>query len=83
MVRSALLAAGSTVLALGDSLTSGINAEASAAHPAVLQELTSWHIVNGGISGDTTALDPGPACCRRTSPRWSLWGWAATIFCAR
>lgn len=49
------LAAGSTVLALGDSLTSGVGAEAAAAYPAVLQELTGWQVVNGGISGDTTA----------------------------
>ena len=49
------LAAGSTVLALGDSLTSGVGAEAAAAYPAVLQELTGWQIVNGGVSGDTTA----------------------------
>lgn len=49
------LAAGSTVLALGDSLTFGVGADAAAAYPAVLQELTGWQVVNGGVSGDTTA----------------------------
>lgn len=53
--KPSALAAGSTVLALGDSLTSGVGAEAAAAYPAVLQELTGWQVVNGGISGDTTA----------------------------
>lgn len=49
------VAAGSTVLALGDSLTSGVGANAATAYPAVLHELTGWQVVNGGISGDTTA----------------------------
>ncbi len=49
------LPAGSTVLALGDSLTSGVGATADTAYPAVLQALTGWQVVNGGVSGDTTA----------------------------
>ncbi len=49
------IAAGSTVLALGDSLTSGVGTNAATAYPAVLQELTGWQVVNGGVSGDTTA----------------------------
>lgn len=49
------LPAGSTVLALGDSLTSGVGASADTAYPAVLQALTGWQVVNGGVSGDTTA----------------------------
>ena len=53
--KPSALAAGSTVLALGDSLTSGVGAEAAAAYPVVLQELTDWQVVNGGVSGDTTA----------------------------
>ena len=44
-----------TVLALGDSLTSGVGADAATAYPAVLQELTGWQVVNGGVSGDTSA----------------------------
>ena len=46
---------GTTVLALGDSLTSGVGASAEAAYPAVLQRLTGWNVVNGGVSGDTSA----------------------------
>lgn len=49
------IAADSTVLALGDSLTSGVGTNAATAYPAVLQELTGWQVVNGGVSGDTTA----------------------------
>jgi acyl-CoA thioesterase I len=49
------LPAGSTVLALGDSLTSGVGATPEAAYPAVLQALTGWQVVNGGVSGDTAA----------------------------
>lgn len=50
-----MLTAGSTVLALGDSLTSGVGAPAADAYPAALQALTGWQVVNGGVSGDTTA----------------------------
>lgn len=53
--RAQALPAGSTVLALGDSLTSGVGATADTAYPALLQALTGWNVVNGGVSGDTTA----------------------------
>lgn len=53
--KAQALPAGSTVLALGDSLTSGVGASADAAYPAVLQQLTGWQVVNGGVSGDTSA----------------------------
>lgn len=46
---------GATVLALGDSLTWGTGAGTQDAYPAVLQELTGWHVVNAGISGNTAA----------------------------
>ncbi len=46
---------GATVLALGDSLTSGVGASASTAYPAVLAQLTGWQVVNAGISGDTSS----------------------------
>ena len=49
------ISAGSTVLALGDSLTSGVGADASTAYPAVLHELTGWQVINGGVSGETSA----------------------------
>lgn len=53
--RHAPIAAGSTVLALGDSLTLGTGATAPAAYPARLAELTGWTVVNAGIAGDTSA----------------------------
>jgi len=64
------LPTGSTVLALGDSLTSGVGASADAAYPAVLQALTGWQVVNGGVSGDTTAqaLSRLPALLQEHQP---------------
>lgn len=53
--KAQALPAGSAVLALGDSLTSGVGATADTTYPVVLQELTGWQVVNGGVSGDTTA----------------------------
>lgn len=53
--RAQAIPFGATVLALGDSLTSGVGASADSAYPAVLQRLTGWKVVNGGISGDTSA----------------------------
>lgn len=53
--KAQALAVGSVVLALGDSLTAGVGATPDTAYPAVLQALTGWQVVNGGVSGDTTA----------------------------
>ena len=53
--RAQLVPAGATVLALGDSLTSGVGATPDTAYPAVLARLTGWNVVNGGVSGDTSA----------------------------
>ena len=53
--RAQAVPAGATVLALGDSLTSGVGASPDTAYPAVLQRLTGWRVVNGGVSGDTSA----------------------------
>lgn len=53
--RAQAIPAGATVLALGDSLTSGVGASAETAYPSVLQRLTGWNVVNAGISGDTSA----------------------------
>lgn len=69
--KAQALPAGSTVLALGDSLTAGVGATPDTAYPAVLQMLTGWQVVNGGISGDTTAqaLARLPALLQEHQPR--------------
>ena len=61
------IAAGNTVLALGDSLTYGYGASPAESYPAQLQKLTGWEIINGGISGDTSAqaLSRLPALLQR------------------
>ncbi|MDY0106245.1 MAG: GDSL-type esterase/lipase family protein [Giesbergeria sp.] len=53
--RAQAVPPGATVLALGDSLTSGVGASDDTAYPAALQRLTGWKVVNGGVSGDTSA----------------------------
>ena len=47
--------AGSTVVALGDSLTFGTGAAAEASYPARLAELTGWKLVNAGVPANTSA----------------------------
>lgn len=68
--RAQALPAGAAVLALGDSLTSGVGASADTAYPAVLQRLTGWKVVNGGVSGDTSAqaLDRLPGLLQKHNP---------------
>ena len=46
---------GSTVLALGDSLTFGTGASAETCYATVLTGLTGWNVVNAGVPGDTSA----------------------------
>ena len=48
------------IVALGDSLTAGLGLDASDAYPALLQtrvdaEGLNYEVVNGGVSGDTSA----------------------------
>lgn len=47
--------AGGKVLALGDSLTAGYGVTPQQAWPALLAGQSGWVVINGGISGDTTA----------------------------
>ncbi len=53
--RGSPVAAGATVLALGDSLTFGTGATAETSYPTVLAGLTGWNIVNAGVPGETSA----------------------------
>ena len=53
--KAATLAAGATVLALGDSLTSGVGATEDTSYPTLLARTTSWKVINGGVSGNTSA----------------------------
>jgi len=53
--RHAALAQGSTVLALGDSLTYGTGAPADAAYPLRLAQFTGWNVINAGVPGNTSA----------------------------
>lgn len=53
-------AAVKTVLFLGDSLTAGYGVDREEAYPALIQEKVKaaalpWRVINGGVSGDTTA----------------------------
>ena len=52
--RSAL-PRGSRVLALGDSLTAGFGAPKGADYPAQLAQILGHKVINGGVSGDTSA----------------------------
>ena len=45
---------GTTVLALGDSLTAAHGVTPAEAWPTLLAERTGWVIINGGVSGDTS-----------------------------
>jgi acyl-CoA hydrolase len=53
--RLGAVPAGSTVIALGDSLTFGTGAAAETAYPARLAELTGWRLVNAGVPANTSA----------------------------
>jgi len=53
--KEGALPPGSQVLALGDSLTAGNGVTPDEAWPSLLANRTGWHVVNGGVSGDTSA----------------------------
>ena len=52
--RQAAIPPGSSVLALGDSLTEGVGVRTEEAWPALLADKTGWTVVNGGVSGNTS-----------------------------
>ena len=62
--------AGATVLALGDSLTSGVGASADTAYPTLLAARTGWNVINAGVSGNTSAqaLERLPALLQEHRP---------------
>ena len=72
--RGRLLLPGATVLALGDSITSGVGAAPEASYPAVLAQLTNWKVVNAGVSGNTSAqaLERLPALLQEHKPQLVL-----------
>jgi acyl-CoA hydrolase len=53
--RGSPVAAGATVLALGDSITFGTGAPAGSGYPEALAQLTGWNVVNAGVPGDVSA----------------------------
>jgi acyl-CoA thioesterase I len=68
--KATALPAGSSVLALGDSITHGTGAAPDAAYPAQLAALTGWAVINGGVPGDTAAqaLERLPALLAEHKP---------------
>ena len=58
------------MLALGDSLTSGVGASADAAYPTLLAARTGWNVINAGVSGNTSAqaLERLPALLQEHRP---------------
>jgi acyl-CoA thioesterase-1 len=70
----ATVAAGSTVLALGDSLTYGTGAAAESAYPVRLATLTGWNVVNAGVPANTSAQarERLPALLERHAPKLVL-----------
>ncbi|AUZ05929.2 MULTISPECIES: GDSL-type esterase/lipase family protein [Vitreoscilla] len=50
------LSQNSTVLILGDSLTQGVGASSKTmAYPSLLAQSSGWNVINGGVSGNTSA----------------------------
>ncbi|MFZ2162157.1 MAG: arylesterase [Sideroxyarcus sp.] len=54
-VKEEAISPGSVVLALGDSLTEGAGVTREEAWPNLLAGRTGWVVINGGVSGDTSA----------------------------
>ena len=73
--KHAAIAAGSTVLILGDSLSYGTGANfgenKGEDYPTLLAKTTGWNIINEGVPGDTTAggLTRLPALLEEHTPK--------------
>jgi lysophospholipase L1-like esterase len=69
-VKVARLPVGATVLAFGDSLTSGVGVSKTDSYPSVLARLTGLNVINAGVSGELTQEGLGrlPALLDETSP---------------
>lgn len=83
--RARPVAAGATVLALGDSITYGTGATPESSYPAVLARLTGWSVVNAGVPGDTSAqvLERLPALLQEHAPALVLVGAGGNDFLRR
>lgn len=79
------VAAGATVLALGDSLTFGTGASPETSYPTVLARLTGWNVINAGVPGDTSAqaLARLPALLQEHAPQLVLVGIGGNDFLRR
>lgn len=68
------LPAGTKVLALGDSLTAPHGVRPGEDWPTLLGQRTSWTVINGGVSGDTSggALERLPALLDEHQPKLVL-----------
>ena len=72
--KEAALPAGSRVLALGDSLTAPHGVKPGEDWPTLLAQKTGWVVINGGVSGDTSAgaLSRLPALLDEHQPQLAL-----------
>lgn len=72
--KEAALPAGSKVLALGDSLTAPHGVRPGEDWPSLLAQKTGWVVINGGVSGNTSAqaLDRLPGLLDEYQPQLVL-----------
>ena len=68
------LPSGTKVLALGDSLTAPHGVQPQEAWPTLLARKTGWQVINGGVSGNTSAqaLERLPALLEEHQPQLVL-----------
>ena len=83
--RAAPLPPGSTVLALGDSLTAGYGAQSGEDWPSLLRSSTGWDVVNAGISGNTSTqgLERLPSLLQEHHPQLVIIGLGGNDFLRR